>query len=341
MKPHLISSLLGALAFATAAVAADTPKKIVFLAGPSDHGGPPAHQYLTTLEGIKYAFDHSTNLKNVTTKLFALKPGQDYTAADLDEINELNTADVIVINSSADRMNGTVAETHAIFPLAATVETKTYTAEQSARLAQFDQLMKKGVGLVVLHYSDNIRHPIARKYFLDWVGGHHETDYSKTLLLGSWEMGLPNPQHPIARGVKPWKIGAEEFNLVQRLPDDPRRTAVFTAMSSLAAPNTPGTAPDPIGWAVQRAGGGRGFVYTGLHYHAYLSDPNNRTAILNGIAWAAGIEIPAEGVQGPMPEGFPTDVPARGGGRGRGPAAPGAGPVGTAPSTPATSAPAK
>jgi type 1 glutamine amidotransferase len=211
-----------------------------------------------------------------------------------------------------------VAETHSIFPLAATVETKTYTPEQAARLEQFDKLMKKGVGLVFLHYSDNIRHPLSRKYMLDWLGGYHETDYSKTLVQGAWEMGVANPAHPIARGVKPWKIGSEEFNLVQRLPADPRRTALFTAFSPTAAAGTPGSVPDPVGWAVEREGGGRGFVYTGLHYHAYLSDPDNRTAVLNGIAWAAHIEIPAEGVQGPMPEGFPTTVPARGGARGQG-----------------------
>ena len=330
MKPRLLSSLLTALAVSSAAVAAaDAPKKIVFLAGPNDHGAPPAHQYQTTLEGIKYAFDHSTNLKNVTTKLIALKAGQNYTAADASELNELSNADVIVINSSADRMNGAVAETHAIFPLSETVDMKSYTPytpDQTARLEQFDKLMKKGVGLVVLHYSDNVRHPVARKYFLDWVGGHHETDYSKTLVLGSWDIGVSNPQHPIARGVKPWKIGSEEFNLKQRLPEDPRRTILFTATSAMAAPGTPGATPDPMSWAVQREGGGRGFVYTGLHYHAYLSNPDNRTAILNGIAWSAGIEIPAEGVQGPMPAGFPTDVPARGG-RGRGPGAPGAAPA--------------
>jgi type 1 glutamine amidotransferase len=337
MKPRLLFSAVIALALAVpAAVAASAPKKIVFLAGPNDHGAPPAHQYLAALEGIKYAFDHSTNIRNVSTTIYALKAGQNYTAIDLKEFGAIAEADVIVVNSSVDRMGGaggTVAETHAIFPLAEPVDAqhaqtfKPYTPEQAARLEQFDRLMKKGVGLVVLHYTDNIRHPIARKYFLDWVGGYHETNYSRTLVQGGWEMGLPNPQHPIARGVKPWKLGSEEFNLVQRLPEDPRRTLLFTAMSPTAAQDTPGAKPDPIGWAVQREGGGRGFVYTGLHFHAYLSDPNNRTAVLNGIAWSAGIEIPAEGVQGPMPAGFPTSVPARGG-RGRGPGAPQANPKG-------------
>ena len=321
MNPRLLPLLAAAVLSVSIAVAADAPKKIVFVAGPNDHGMPPAHQYQAALEGIKYAFDHSTNLKNVTTKLYIGKLP--------DDLSEISDAAVIVIHGSADR---TPAETHAIFPLHVTPETTTYTPEEAARLDKIDQLMKKGLGLVVLHYSDNVRHPIARKYFLDWVGGYHETNYSKTLVQGAWEMGVPNPQHPIARGVKPWKIGSEEFNLVQRLPDDPRRTLLFTAQSPSAAAGTPGATPDPISWAVQRAGGGRGFVYTGLHFHAYLSDPDNRTAILNGIAWAAGIEIPAEGVQGPMPEGFPTGVPSRGGGRGRGPG-------GAAPVTPAAPAP--
>lgn len=307
---HVLLSFALALLAAPAAFAAATPKKIVFVAGPNDHGRPPAHQYRITLEAIQHAFDTSPNLKGVTTKF--------YSGTIPADLRELEDASVIVIHSSADR---TPAETHAIFPLHVTPETTVYTPAEAARLAQFDQLMKKGVGLVVLHYAINIRHPIARKYFLDWVGGYHETNYSKTLVQGAWEMGVPNPQHPIARGVKPWKIGSEEFNLVQRLPDDPRRTSLFTALSPTAAPDTPGAKPDPIAWAVQREGGGRGFVYTGLHFHAYLSNPDNRTAILNGIAWAAGIEIPPEGIQGTLPEGFPTSVPAgRGGGRGPAPA---------------------
>jgi hypothetical protein len=135
---------------------------------------------------------------------------------------------------------------------------------------------------------------------------------------------VPNPQHPIARGVKPWSIGSEEFNLIQRLPDDPRRTILFTAMSANApTPEAAGAKPDAMAWAVQRGGGGRGFVYTGLHFHAHLSERNVRTAVLNGIAWAAGLEIPPEGVQGSLPEGFPTTVPAapsRGGRAGAAPA---------------------
>ncbi|MEO7412606.1 MAG: ThuA domain-containing protein [Opitutaceae bacterium] len=316
MKPRFLSSLAITLALSASAIlAADAPKKIVFIAGPLDHGRPPAHQYLAALEGIQYAFDTSPSLKGITTKLYK---GQ--IPADL---HELDDAAVIVIESSGDKVQG---ETHAIFPLHVTPDQKNYPPDVVARLEQFDRLMKKGVGLVVLHYAINVRHPIARKYFLDWVGGFHETDYSKTQLYSSWEIGVPNPNHPIARGVTPWKIGAEEFNLIQRLPEDPRRTLLFTAMSQNAtAPNAAGAKPDAMAWAVQREGGGRGFVYTGLHFHAYLSDPNNRTAILNGIAWAAGIEIPAGGIVGKMPEGFPTSVPAppaRGGPPGAAPAPP-------------------
>jgi type 1 glutamine amidotransferase len=320
MKPRSFFVLLALMLPASAAVAAGAPKKIVFIAGPHDHGRPPAHQYQDALKGIQYAFDTSPSVK-VTTQFYVGKIPED--------LSELNDASVIVIHGSADR---TPTETHAIFPLHVTPETKEYTPEETARLEKFDQLMKKGVGLVVLHYSINVRHPIARKYFLDWVGGYHETNYSRTQVYGSWEIGVPNPQHPIARGVKSWKIGSEEFNLIQRLPEDPRRTVLFTAMSSNApSPEAAGGKPDAMSWAVQRADGGRGFVYTGLHFHAYLSDPDNRTAILNGIAWAAGIEIPAGGIVGKMPDGFPTSVPAfpARGGRGQG------GASGAAPAPPA------
>jgi hypothetical protein len=45
---------------------------------------------------------------------------------------------------------------------------------------------------------------------------------------------------------------------------------------------------------------GRGFGFTGGHYHWEWAHPDLRTAMLNAILWIAGIEIPEDGVPAPM-----------------------------------------
>ena len=49
-------------------------------------------------------------------------------------------------------------------------------------------------------------------------------------------------------------------------------------------------------WVYERAGGGRGFGFTGGHTHRNWSDPNQRKVMLNAVVWLAGLEVPADGV---------------------------------------------
>ena len=51
-----------------------------------------------------------------------------------------------------------------------------------------------------------------------------------------------------------------------------------------------------VAWAYDRPGGGRGFGFTGAHHHHNYRDDNFRKAVLNGIAWVAGLEVPPGGV---------------------------------------------
>ena len=53
---------------------------------------------------------------------------------------------------------------------------------------------------------------------------------------------------------------------------------------------------ETLAWAVERPDGGRGFGFTGGHYHNNWGDDNFRKLILNAIAWTAGAEVPPEGI---------------------------------------------
>ncbi|HSJ68184.1 MAG TPA: ThuA domain-containing protein, partial [Anditalea sp.] len=51
-----------------------------------------------------------------------------------------------------------------------------------------------------------------------------------------------------------------------------------------------------VAWAVERKDGGRGFSTTMGHAHSNWEIDDFRKLILNGIVWAAGVEVPSKGV---------------------------------------------
>ena len=54
--------------------------------------------------------------------------------------------------------------------------------------------------------------------------------------------------------------------------------------------------PQHVAWAVQRADGGRGFGFTGGHFHKGWANDDQRKLVLNAILWTAKADVPADGV---------------------------------------------
>lgn len=52
-----------------------------------------------------------------------------------------------------------------------------------------------------------------------------------------------------------------------------------------------------MAWATERADGGRGFGFTGGHYHKNWGNEHMRKLVLNAILWVAKVEVPRDGVQ--------------------------------------------
>ena len=52
-----------------------------------------------------------------------------------------------------------------------------------------------------------------------------------------------------------------------------------------------------VAWAAEREGGGRGFGFTGGHYHKGWSNNDQRKLVLNAILWTAHADVPASGVE--------------------------------------------
>jgi hypothetical protein len=49
-------------------------------------------------------------------------------------------------------------------------------------------------------------------------------------------------------------------------------------------------------WAVERANGGRGFGFTGGHFHDNWGNDSFRKVVLNAMLWIAKGEVPADGI---------------------------------------------
>ena len=52
-----------------------------------------------------------------------------------------------------------------------------------------------------------------------------------------------------------------------------------------------------LAWCVERPDGGRGFGFTGGHFHKNFGNEDFRTLVLNAIVWTAKLEVPSTGIK--------------------------------------------
>lgn len=280
----LIFALVGLLP-AAQGLAAEQKKEIVFLAGPKDHGVAGRHEYEKDLQLLAHALERSANLEELNTKLYVGKAPRD--------LKSFENAAAIVILSSSDRA---ADETHPLFPPDPTTDHHGYDEQTSEYLKNLDALIKKNkVGVVIFHYANWVENWAARGYVFDWTGGLWVQMVSRNP-NDQWHMQPKNTSHPVLRGVKPWTYKDEVFTRFF-LPEDYRRTELL-----IGNPAESDIGPQVAAWAYQREDGGRGFVMGGVDYHDNMKIDDYRRFLLNGIAWAAGIEVPEHGVDSSLAE---------------------------------------
>ncbi len=186
-------------------------------------------------------------------------------------------------------------------------------------LDEVDRLMKKGVGLACLHYAVEVPKGKAGDRFLDWIGGYFEQYWS---VNPSWTAEFKRfPEHPITRGVRPFRID-DEWYYHMRLAE--KAVPVLEAVppeSTRGQPDGPHSGnrhvrerkgmSEVVAWAIERPGGGRGFGFTGGHFHRNWSNDDFRKVVLNALAWVSGVEVPPEGVASKTPVETAAEKPSR------------------------------
>ncbi len=176
------------------------------------------------------------------------------------------------------------------------------------RLSLLGDLMKEKVGFGCLHYAVEVPKDRGGRELLDWTGGYFETFWS---VNPTWVSDFKEiPAHDITRGVKPFKIN-DEWYYHMRFREEMRGvTPILTAIpperTHLGKDDAHGGnatvrarvgQPEHMMWACTRPDGGRGFGFTGGHYHKNWGDENFRKVVLNAILWIAQVEVPKNGVE--------------------------------------------
>ena len=255
-------------------------KRIIFIAGPASHGfGLHAHP-----AGCRLLADCLNTLPNVNAKVVENQWPHD------DAI--FHNADAVVIFS--DGGAGHIMNGH----------------EETIK-----KLTNSKVGLGFIHYA---LIPPENQYKLvqDAIGGYYEPNWSVNPI---WQATFKTiPQHPVANGVNPFTIKDEWYYHLRFVPEQKNVKMLLSDLppaESLNRPDGPHSnnphvrkavlenqQPQHLAWIYERANGGRGFGFTGGHYHWNWAHDDYRTLVLNAVAWLAGINIPSEGIPSETPK---------------------------------------
>ena len=253
-------------------------KKIVLMAGPRSHGyGSHEHNAgcLLLAKGL------NEGMPNIYATVYQNGWPKDPTACD--------NADAIV--AFCDGGGGHIVMRH---------------------LEDVDALAKKGLGIAMLHYGVEVPKGKPGDYMLDWIGGYFETFWS---VNPHWKAEFKElPVHPITRGVNPFFMDDEWYYHMRFVDGLKNVTPILTATPPDSTRRKGRDAhganehvrarigmPEHVAWAYERADGGRGFGFTGGHWHWSWASDDFRKLVLNSLVWIAGAEVPAGGVPSKTP----------------------------------------
>jgi type 1 glutamine amidotransferase len=256
--------------------AAPRPKKIVLVAGTKSHG-PGHHEYEQGARLLKACLDSSPNAPPVVTEVHT-----DGWPKDPSTFDDADTILFFCDGSDHDERD---------HPLL-----------RPERLATIERQMKRGCGLVALHYTIFVPNEKGGRQFLDWIGGYF--DYQSGPGERGWFSKIAThkttprpgtPDHPVCRGLDAFDLQEEYYYNLRFTPNDKRLTPILTT----EIPGEP--QPQVVAYAVERADGGRGFGFSGGHFHNNWQVENYRRMVLNALLWTAHAEVPAGGVQSTLP----------------------------------------
>jgi putative heme-binding domain-containing protein len=251
-------------------------KKIVLIAGTKSHG-PGEHEYEKGVKLLKHCLDTSPNLRGFKTEVYL-----DGWPRDEKVLQDAST--ILLFSDGSDRNE------------------KAHPLLRGNRLQTVQRLMDRGVGFVAIHYTLFVPGKRGGEQFLDWIGGYF--DYETGPKPRSWYSKIQtcfvkaepaSKTHPITRGLKPFPLKEEFYYNIRFRPRDSRRVPI------LMVPIPGEMRTQEVAWAVERKNGGRGFGFTGGHFHSNWRVADFCRMVLNALVWTAQGKVPDGGVQFHLP----------------------------------------
>jgi hypothetical protein len=172
---------------------------------------------------------------------------------------------------------------------------------------EVDDLMRKGVGLMCMHFAVHVEPGVEGDSFKRWIGGHYESGFSTN---PHWTADLqPNPAHPVTTQKKSSAINDEWYFSI-RFSEDEDVTPLLEAVPGFQARSMNGYPrvayphikraagqAEKLMWGLDRPGGGRGVGFTGGHWHHNWAHDLQRNTVLAAMLWVAGAEVPEAGIE--------------------------------------------
>jgi len=181
-------------------------------------------------------------------------------------------------------------------------------------LDQVSALSSRGVGIALIHFALEPPPGRAADAVREWIGAVYERGQS---VNPDWAPQFRTfPDHPAANGLEPFSVYDEWYFNMRFWPGREGITSILEAsapLSVLLREDGPSSGNpvvresvrrgdlQTLAWTYERPGRGRGFGFTGAHSHHNYRNDNFRKALLNGLAWVAGLEVPPAGVESTKP----------------------------------------
>jgi hypothetical protein len=267
--------LLAVLCLFTASLQA-ADKNVLLIAGPPSHG-PGQHEHNAGVLLLQKCLAGVPGLKTEVALNGWPKDGAAVTRAD-----------VVLIFADGGRRHIALADDH---------------------LARLEDVAARGGGIGFLHYAVEPTIEKGQAEFIRWMGGCFEINWS---VNPHWVAEIKSlPVHPITRGVQPFAINDEWYFHMRFVEGMKGVTPILVAVppaSTMTRPDGPHEGnpaaraavargePQTLAWAYERPNGGRGFGFTGAHFHANWGNENFRKVALNAALWLAKLEVPEQGV---------------------------------------------
>lgn len=170
-------------------------------------------------------------------------------------------------------------------------------------------MMQRGCGIVCVHYATGIHgddvapdgdHPLLR-----WIGGYfanrscpHHVSIARIFPAATITPAVP--EHPISRGWKEFTLHDEPYINNYFGPGHKMAANVTALATSMLPPEAPQR--ETVAWCIEREDSGRGFGIVMPHFYKNWREEDLRRFILNGIAWSAKMNVPAEGIKTTLPD---------------------------------------